>query len=341
MPVTDLPVALTCFAGYVVQLVANIWLMPGPEMFNPGAARSAITCGPRAPQPTERPQDRAACEDARAGHLQPPPPAPLAAATKYLGHWCYLTYQTNLLSTLYFGASVVACVAPSAELDTALMALYPLFFTLGVFITTAYYALDHTNPTNVRIKSSLQRQGWRWIWVSSHVEHALSLPIAILYACSIRYAPLSRTAPDLPTPCVRDRPRPCRMPLLLSSADELELVRSCRYACLLMYIAAYFALTLGARSLSSRPRSLPTPLHHAPLLYAGNKLATGLWIYPVFNDAEVRDPRATAAAARAARTHCTPQALGGRLGVFLLMSAVAIVALAIATLGIHLVDRRN
>ena len=46
MPVTDLPVALTCFAGYVVQLVANIWLMPGPEMFNPGAAHSAITSGP-------------------------------------------------------------------------------------------------------------------------------------------------------------------------------------------------------------------------------------------------------------------------------------------------------
>ena len=260
----------------------------------------------RAPQPTERPQDRSACEDARPDSLQSPLPAPLAAATKYLGHWCYLTYQTNVLSTLYFGASVVACVAPSAALDTALMALYPLFFTLGVFITTAYYALDHTNPTNVRIKSSLQRQGWRWIWVSSHVEHALSLPIAILYACSIRCAPPPHTAPDLPMPpcpACATAPASCRVPLLLASADELELVRSCRYACLLTYIAAYFALTLGARSLSSRPRCLPTPLHHISLRHAGNKLATGLWIYPVFNDAEVRDPRATTAAARAARTH--------------------------------------
>ena len=112
--------------------------------------------------------------------------------------------------------------------------------------------------------------------------------------------------PMPPCPACATAPASCRVPLLLASADELELVRSCRYACLLTYIAAYFALTLGARGLSSRPRYLPTPLHLISLRHAGNKLATGLWIYPVFNDAEVRDPRATTAAARAARTHCAP-----------------------------------
>ena len=71
----------------------------------------------------------------------PPPHLWDPQGTKYLGKLWYLTYQTNLIGCIYFGASIVG----GQFLQTWLYHLFPLMFTLGVFLTVSYYGLEHFN----------------------------------------------------------------------------------------------------------------------------------------------------------------------------------------------------
>jgi len=118
-----------------------------------------------------------------------PPQKIQPIATQFLGRWSYLTFQTNVLCTLFYG-----CVLADIEAITTHM--YPLAFSLGVFLTLAYYGLDHFNAEQVHRRRVWKRE-YPWVQVSAHAEHALALPLTLAYACASR-------DPALPVPPTSD-----------------------------------------------------------------------------------------------------------------------------------------
>jgi len=131
-------------------------------------------------------------------------------------------FQTNLICAAFYLAVLFG-------LKTIAVTLYPLAFALGTFLTVAYYGLDHFN-----LEQAKRRRAWErlypWVHFSAHGEHALALPLTLLYAC-----------------VGRDRA------LALPSTGDVAL-----------YVGGYMAFYLT--------------LTHV------NKWATGMWIYPVFDD---------------------------------------------------------
>ena len=74
--------------------------------------------------------------------------------SRYLGRFTFLTVQSNFILTGYFGFAT-ACAAvgggssSSRKLDAFAVRTFPLVFSLGAFLTFAYYGLDHFNPAQV------------------------------------------------------------------------------------------------------------------------------------------------------------------------------------------------
>eukprot|EP00756_Hemistasia_phaeocysticola_P062674 Hpha_TRINITY_DN6127_c0_g1::TRINITY_DN6127_c0_g1_i1::g.164888::m.164888 len=105
-------------------------------------------------------------------------------AGTYLGRWAFLTHETNVLSTVYFGWCVYETgfrEVPNGE-STVQRALFPLAFGLGSFLTTAYYALDHFNPVSVERRAHWRVHGYPYCGLAAHLEHCVALPIVVLYA---------------------------------------------------------------------------------------------------------------------------------------------------------------
>ena len=114
--------------------------------------------------------------------------------TKYFNRWVYLTYQSNVICTIYFGVSLVDDVLGDGALTPWLLMLFPLIFALGTFLTLAYYALDHFNPENFRRKERHKAQ-YPYVHWCSHLEHGHALPLVLLHGATVRLSP----GAELPT----------------------------------------------------------------------------------------------------------------------------------------------
>jgi len=143
--------------------------------------------------------------------------------SKYLGSFAFLTFHTNVIGLLYFVlCTASAADASSAAIDALLMQLFPLIFALGIFLTAAYYALEYPNEQNRMAKRKLFKQGYRHVYLTSHLEHIFAGPLTLVYACSIR----------------RDRLQPN---VLLPTSDDANLYVGA-------FLIYYLALTLGNKA---------------------------------------------------------------------------------------------
>jgi len=121
--------------------------------------------------------------------------------TRYLGSIVFLTVQTNVIGVLYFSLCMISSPLGSASLDSLLMRLFPLVFALGIFLTAAYYGLEYTNPNNKQAKRALTAQGYRYVYLSSHLEHGFAGPLTLLFAASVR---LQLLQPGVGPPAAED-----------------------------------------------------------------------------------------------------------------------------------------
>ena len=108
--------------------------------------------------------------------------------TKYTGRWSFLTFHSNFLNFVYWLLLLLTCISKKriTSLEKFCIQIYPLMFTLGVFICVGYYALDHFNPVNMSRKIMLQQTKYPMIFYSSHCEHGHALPAALLLAFNLR-----------------------------------------------------------------------------------------------------------------------------------------------------------
>eukprot|EP00620_Florenciella_sp_RCC1587_P024657 CAMPEP_0182563960 /NCGR_PEP_ID=MMETSP1324-20130603/6003_1 /TAXON_ID=236786 /ORGANISM="Florenciella sp., Strain RCC1587" /LENGTH=177 /DNA_ID=CAMNT_0024777301 /DNA_START=186 /DNA_END=719 /DNA_ORIENTATION=+ len=89
------------------------------------------------------------------------------------------------MAFLYYILVVVDALNPSAATNKAVAKLFPLFFALGVFLTLAYYVLDHPNPKNLDQKNYWFNNGYPYVHYSSHLEHCLALPMVLLHSLTL------------------------------------------------------------------------------------------------------------------------------------------------------------
>mmetsp|Transcript_6421 Transcript_6421/g.9841 ORF Transcript_6421/g.9841 Transcript_6421/m.9841 type:complete len:216 (-) Transcript_6421:180-827(-) len=101
--------------------------------------------------------------------------------TKPLGRWTYLTFQSNILLLVFFTVASLAALFPILSLQWFVASFFPLAFALGVFLTTAYYTLDHFNPEQVKKRAELQKSGYPMLPVAMHLEHGMALPMTTFY----------------------------------------------------------------------------------------------------------------------------------------------------------------
>ena len=94
---------------------------------------------------------------------------------RVFNRWLYLTYQSNIMCMLYFGA----CLWSGAPIQ-----LFPLVFALGAFLTIAYYVLDHFNA-ETRRRKDVHKQIYPYIHWASHLEHGHALPLVLLHAATV------------------------------------------------------------------------------------------------------------------------------------------------------------
>eukprot|EP01062_Namystynia_karyoxenos_P070200 TRINITY_DN65591_c0_g1_i1.p3 TRINITY_DN65591_c0_g1~~TRINITY_DN65591_c0_g1_i1.p3 ORF type:complete len:249 (+),score=84.91 TRINITY_DN65591_c0_g1_i1:79-747(+) len=115
--------------------------------------------------------------------LDTPPALVCPEASRYLGRFSFLTFQTNVVCTAYFAAAVRALWGGS-ELGTHLWLrrLFPMVFGLGSFLTLAYYALDHFNPVSTQRRAHYKQNGYPLIGMAAHGEHCFALPLVVLQA---------------------------------------------------------------------------------------------------------------------------------------------------------------
>jgi len=119
-------------------------------------------------------------------------------ATQYFGRLTFLTVQSNILMTAYYAAVLGAVLShenTSAQ-EELLVRLFPLCFSLGTFLTVAYYALDHFNPENVKKRAAFAKTGYPYVEIASHLEHGLALPAVLLFTYNLDV--------DIPGPQVED-----------------------------------------------------------------------------------------------------------------------------------------
>ena len=110
--------------------------------------------------------------------LAVPPEKIQPVPTQYLGRLSFLTFQTNVLCAIFYAGVLL-------DMEAIATKMYPLAFALGVFLTLAYYGLDHFNLDQVRRRLAWQRD-YPWVHASAHGEHASALPLTLLYACGAR-----------------------------------------------------------------------------------------------------------------------------------------------------------
>lgn len=122
---------------------------------------------------------------ASANMLAAPPQIFDPQASKLLGRWLYLTYQTNIICCTYFAACLADGVLLESVNAQALLRLFPLIFALGSFLTISYYALDHGNPENYRRKERC-RPMYPYVHWCSHLEHGHALPLVLLHCATVK-----------------------------------------------------------------------------------------------------------------------------------------------------------
>ena len=110
-------------------------------------------------------------------------PPPVAAAYQYTGRITFLTVQTNCIGCLYFLGVVASSFGIKSErLNLWLRRLFPLMFSLGTFLTIAYYGLVHFNAKNVAAWEEKYKAGDKFVYALQHLEHIFALPMVFLYA---------------------------------------------------------------------------------------------------------------------------------------------------------------
>ena len=108
-------------------------------------------------------------------------------AGRYVGRWIFLTTQTNLLGSVYYGLWVASPLIGSAALDAALRRWFAPMWALGAFLTLAYYGLDHFNPKNAAMRSPDHPLYHPWRNASNHAKHICGLPAVTLHAVCARW----------------------------------------------------------------------------------------------------------------------------------------------------------
>jgi len=121
----------------------------------------------------------------------PPPSLTQPVVSRYLGRLTFLTNQTNLICFLYYLASVMNALAV-VDLDAFLVGWFPLIFSLGLFLTPAYYGLDHFNKKKIEIRQLWARKGYPHITFGSNLIHGLSLPTTLLAVLFFGTAPTTK-----------------------------------------------------------------------------------------------------------------------------------------------------
>lgn len=119
------------------------------------------------------------------GYAVPPEklnPVPL----RIFGEYTFLTTQTNVFGTVYFFLCLVSWFFPGIPGFAGLSsALFPMAFGLGVFLTLAYYALDHFNEESERQRRHWTKRGYPHCNIIAHLSHMFALPVVFLHAISI------------------------------------------------------------------------------------------------------------------------------------------------------------
>mmetsp|Transcript_20860 Transcript_20860/g.37169 ORF Transcript_20860/g.37169 Transcript_20860/m.37169 type:complete len:215 (-) Transcript_20860:259-903(-) len=113
-----------------------------------------------------------------------PPQKFMPEATRYLGRFMFLTFQSNCILTLYYSVALLACIISSPQLDTVIMKGYPLAFALALFLTSAYYGLDHFNPEQIKRRKVLVKS-YPYIHYDVHFQHGLAAPFMLFYTFCI------------------------------------------------------------------------------------------------------------------------------------------------------------
>mmetsp|Transcript_38396 Transcript_38396/g.61634 ORF Transcript_38396/g.61634 Transcript_38396/m.61634 type:complete len:228 (-) Transcript_38396:194-877(-) len=130
-----------------------------------------------------------------------PPEKFMPEQTKYLGRFMFLTFQSNLFLTGYYSLSLASnLLSPSSGsidmLDRILVALHPMAFGLGTFLTSAYYLLDHFNPEQV-VRRKQNEKNYPYIQYDAHLEHGLAAPFVIFFTSRIMQTPFRATSGDV------------------------------------------------------------------------------------------------------------------------------------------------
>uniref|UniRef100_A0A7S4JG79 Uncharacterized protein n=1 Tax=Paramoeba aestuarina TaxID=180227 RepID=A0A7S4JG79_9EUKA len=91
----------------------------------------------------------------------------------YFGRYCYLTATTNLFGCFYYTAYLVTFFWRDDDnlLLYVLARLFPLMFALGVFVTVAYYVLDHFVAERVTERKRYVKNGYPHLGIARHLEH--------------------------------------------------------------------------------------------------------------------------------------------------------------------------
>jgi len=101
--------------------------------------------------------------------------------TAYTGRYTYLTVQTNIILLVYYAVTTMTSILETRVIDGTLIALYPLVFALGSFVTIAYYLLDHWNPEQIKKRITWAKRGYNFLEFDSHLEHGFAFPGVVLY----------------------------------------------------------------------------------------------------------------------------------------------------------------
>mmetsp|Transcript_82185 Transcript_82185/g.137356 ORF Transcript_82185/g.137356 Transcript_82185/m.137356 type:complete len:192 (+) Transcript_82185:2-577(+) len=102
--------------------------------------------------------------------------------TKYTGRFTFLTVQSNFLGVLYFlGVLLSGWVVKAPALEAILVRTFPLCFSLGFFLTPAYYVLDHFQDASKQIRQKFSDK-FPYVYVAAHLEHCFAAPAVVLYA---------------------------------------------------------------------------------------------------------------------------------------------------------------
>jgi len=119
----------------------------------------------------------------------------LPVASKHLGRFVFLTFQSNLFLMGYYTVSVATHVRSMPGLEQALVTLHPLAFGLGTFLTASHYALNHFNPKQVERRAYFQENGYPMVNLDVHLEHGFAAPGIVFFTMNLNLLSTSLAAP--------------------------------------------------------------------------------------------------------------------------------------------------